>query len=510
MEDQSNLVSKFIKTQNLNEIMKKYFSYLFIAALIATPFGCGKFGDDLTHNPNGSEVPLTPTLLTNSLSALGLSQLGGGESSSYLYSSYYVQYSTQALYTESSRYALVDPGWNLYSGRVEDLQNIIDTNTDPATAEYAARTGGSNNNQIALARIVKAYWMSIITDRFGDIPYSEANKGIPNPKFDTQESIYEDILNELKTAPTQFDNGAPVIGDIIFNGDAAKWTKFANSWRLILALRLSKAKPATGQTHFRDVIDNLGNNGGVFEALDGSDDMTIVYPGSTAGFQNPWLPVGSDQGVTTTLADFMNNTADDRKNEFGNVKSGTLTGVPPGLPRQDVLDYKNANPNWSLVMNDSYRLDTSPLTLLCAGDVWLARAEGAKLGWISESVATDYVNGITESWVRWGADGTKLAGYLSKPEVALGSGTYSDDEKIGIQRWLSFFPNGDQGWSEWRRTGYPSFVKPVTSPLNTSGQIPVRYIYPTGEHTLNPDNWAAAVQTLDNGDTPDSHVWWDK
>jgi hypothetical protein len=489
--------------------MKKYLSYICLVTLLTVTFGCANFGNT-DVNPNGANVPLTSTLLTNVLTVMGASQTGSGESSNYLYASYYCQYESQALYTDASRYALVDLGWNLYAGRVEDLQNIIDVNTNKATADYAARTGGSNNNQIAIARILKAYWMSVITDRFGDVPYSQAFKGIPNPVFDSQQSIYLDLLNELKAAVAQFDSGPPVVGDIVFGGDNSKWMKFANSWRLVLALRISKADATTGKTHAADVISNLGSNGGVFTTS--ADDMTLVYPGSGAGFQNPWLSMGSDQVVCKTIADWLNTNNDSRRFAFGNASGNTLIGMPPGLARADALNYTSANPNESLVLNNSYRQDVSPLVVLSSGDVWLARAEAASLGWTSENVSTCYNNGITQSWNRWGqTNATALANYLAAPAIALGSGSGpSDAEKIGIQRWVSFYPNGDQGWSEWRRTGYPSFVTAVPNSLSTSGQIPVRYIYPTAEHGLNPVNWAAASALLDNGDSRDSHVWWDK
>lgn len=493
--------------------MKKYLNHICTVTLAMVTFGCGDFGNT-NVNPNGSTIPLTSTLLTNSLSELGRSQLGGGEGSNYLYPSYYCQYMSQALYTDASRYAVVDPGWGIYATRIEDLQNIINVNTNPATAAYAASTSGSNNNQIAVARILKAYWMSIITDRFGDVPYSEALTGKPNPKYDSQESIYLDLLNELKEAAGQFDNLGAVKGDIVFNGDNSKWIKFANSWRIILAVRMSKTnQAATGKTHVLDALSN--GNGGVFTTS--ADDMIITYPGSGAGFQNPWLSIGNDQVICSTIADFVTKNADDRRFAFGDTLSGgtTLLGMPPGLTRADALNYTSNNAKESLVLNDVYRKDVSSLVVLSSADVWLARAEAALLLWTSENASTCYNTGITQSWNRWGltkpASVTSLGNYLGNPEIALSSGSGpSDAEKIGIQRWLSFFPNGDQGWAEYRRTGYPSFVKAVPNSLSTSGNIPTRYIYPTSEHGLNPVNWAAASALLDNGDTRDSHVWWDK
>jgi hypothetical protein len=109
---------------------------------------------------------------------------------------------------------------------------------------------GSNNNQIALARIVKAYRFLMLTDQWGDMPYSEALQLKTQPKYDTQQEIYNGLFKELKKAVAQFDGGAVPAGDIVHNGNLTRWKKFANSLRLIMAVRLSKVDPTTGKANF--------------------------------------------------------------------------------------------------------------------------------------------------------------------------------------------------------------------------------------------------------------------
>src|SRR5687767_16012215 len=100
----------------------------------------------------------------------------------------YAQMFSETQYTETSLYAEPKIDFDgIYSGPLMDLQNIIDYNSDPETAAKAA-ANGSNKNQIATARILKAYYYWILTDQYGDIPYSEALKGEGNTKFDTQQS----------------------------------------------------------------------------------------------------------------------------------------------------------------------------------------------------------------------------------------------------------------------------------------------------------------------------------
>ncbi|MEO5984717.1 MAG: SusD/RagB family nutrient-binding outer membrane lipoprotein, partial [Ferruginibacter sp.] len=226
--------------------MKHTFFKSFIpiaAGLILVGTGCQKLQEfgDTNVNPLGSTSPITSALLTNA-------QVGLGGTASQLRPGLYVQYISETQYTDVSLYQ--DPRLEfggIYNGVLEDLQQIIDRNSNPATAGAVAGSG-SNANQIAVARIVKAYYFWTITDRWGDIPYSEALKGTGSlsPAFDKQEDIYKDLLKELKEAVVQFDAGASVGGDIIFSGDQAKWKKAANSLRMMISLRMSKVFPSSG------------------------------------------------------------------------------------------------------------------------------------------------------------------------------------------------------------------------------------------------------------------------
>jgi hypothetical protein len=140
--------------------------------------------------------------------------------------------------------------------------------------------------------------------------------------------------------------------------------------------------------------------------------------------------------------------------------------------------------------------------------VLLARAEAAELTWTSENATQLYADGIKESMNKWGVySDAAYNTYIANSSISLASGNRM--QKINLQRWLGFYPNGPQGWSEWRRTNIPA-LSPSPSPVNTSGQIPVRFIYPTIEYGINNTNVLAAVANLEKGDTQDSRVWWDK
>lgn len=456
--------------------------------------GCSDFGD-INENPNASVVPTTSALLTNALTAIGGSTAGGANFSAGLYA----QYFSETQYTDNSLYANQDVDWaGEMAGSIYDLQNIININSDPATAELAA-LNGSNANQIAIARILKAYRFSILTDRYGDMPYSQALQGNSQPAFDSQEAIYDDIFKELDEAVAQFDNKGTVKGDILFFGDNTRWQKFANSLRLILALRVSEVNPGLGQSQFNDALNSPG---GVFESND--DNASIIYPGGA--FKNPWFGIGADQGVSDVVANFLNANNDQRKNAFGKPSGGTLIGVPYGLTREQAIAWTAANSGWSLILNDQWRGEASELFILTYADVLLARAEAAFLGWTTENHEDLYNAAIAASWEQWGVfDEDAYDEYITDPDIDITAGDVYG--KIATQRWLTFYPNGPQGWSEWRRTGYPNLT-PTPNAVNTSKQIPVRFPFPSVEYNYNRTNIDAAVARM-GGDTDNVPVWWD-
>ena len=464
--------------------MKKLLSYI-VAPLLVIGSGCSDFGDT-NVNPNASVIPQSSALLTNAIAALGGSVAGGARFNAGLY----CQYFSETQYTESSLYSNDKWSWSgEMAGNMYDLQNIININQDPSI--------------VGMARILKAYRFSILTDQFGDIPYFQALKGNPQPTVDPQKDIYPDIFKELKEGAAQLDDDFFVKGDIVYSGDNAKWRKFANSLRLILALRLSESDAAAAaEAEFNDVITNLGSNGGIFESND--DNAMLIFPGGT--YKNTWFGIGADQGVSELFAEYLNNNGDNRKDAFGKPDGSTLIGVPYGLVREDAIAFTDANPTWSLILNDDFRAENSEFFILTYADVLLARAEAANIGWTGGTAETFYQDAIEASWEQWGVfDQSDYDAYILNPAINL-TQTAGDAQKIATQRWITFYPNGPQGWSEWRRTGFPALT-PTPAAVNGSGEIPVRIIFPDAEYTLNGTNIAAAVTRM-GADTDQTRVWW--
>lgn len=488
-----------------------------LSVLLLAGTSCSKIKDfgDTNVNPSGVTNPNLAALLTNVESGIGgyaASTRGG----------LYCQYYTETQYTESSLYAIPQLEFSgNYSGPLMDLQNIINRNSDPATA--AANTVyGANRNQLAVARILKAYQYWTMTDRWGAIPYSEALQ-LNVPKYDTQEFIYKDLIKELTEAVAQFDdNGAPVKGDIIYGGSNASWKKLANSLRMLMALRLSKVYPSAGDYAATQFAAAVAEPSGYIST--NTDNFMLVYPG--AAFKNPWYNLfdgRKDYAESKTMTDLLAGLGDSRVSAFG----ANANGFPYGLERADATTVPEP---WPLILSSANRSQSSPVVIVGASVVLLSYAEAIERGWLpgltTVQAEAAYNDGIAQSFAQWGLTlpGAYLGGnanYSAGTGVAaIGQNSFGSIpassnattttklQRIQLQKFIALYPDGTQGWCEWRRTGVPG-IKATTFATSSSGEIPRRYTYGSGEYSLNAAGVAQGVATLTGGDTQDARVWWD-
>lgn len=503
------------------KIFHNKIAVLGLSVLLLAGAGCSKIKDfgNTNVDPGGVTSPNLAALLTNVEAGLPgfAAQTRGG---------LYCQYYTETQYTDVSLYNTPQLDFSgTYSGTLYDLQNIINRNSDPLTAGVNTAYG-SNRNQIAVARILKAYAYWNITDRWGAIPYSEALK-LNVPKYDTQEFIYKDMIKELTEAVAQFDGGAPMKGDIIYgsnSGSNAKWQKLANSLRMLMALRLSKVYPAAGDyaaTQFAAAVNDP--NGFI---TSNADNFTVAYPGGA--FLNVWYSLfdgRKDYAESKTMTDLMSGLGDARSSAFG----ANNTGFPFGLPR--ALATTVAEP-WPLILSPANRAQNSPVVIVSAASVLLSYAEAIEMGWVpgltTVQAEAAYNNAITQSFAQWGL--TVSSSYLTGGATNYNSGsgvavigvnsfgsipstsnatTTTKIQRIQLQKYIALYPDGTQGWSEWRRTGFPQ-IKPTTFASNTTKNIPRRYTYGNAEYNLNAAGVAQGIATLTGGDTQDAHIWWDR
>lgn len=484
---------------------------------------CKKLEDfgDTNINPNGSPTPITAALLTSAETNLGgiISGTGTGGTKAGLFA----QYISETQYTDASLYAepKLDMG-GFYTGPMIDLQVIINKNTDPATKGTSLiQSSGSNANQIAVATILKAYYMWTITDRWGDVPYTEALQGAGNltPAFDKQEDIYAKLLQDLKDGIAGFDGGLPMQGDVMYKGDQAKWKKLANTLRMQIALRMRKANPTLAASEFAAAYNDA--NGYI---TSNADNFTLDYPG--ASFKNPYFTIydgRSDYAFSKTLGDVMSNMGDGRKNLY----KSTGSDFPYGLERADAVAFGTG---YAKFLSADMLKEDADIVIVSAATSLLAAAEGVERGWVTGNAASLYAAGITASFEQWGASGA--AAYIANPNANYATGTGGGTgigssafnsivgadaitttplERIALQRYIAHFPDGIQGWSEWRRTGIPNLQPTAFATNSDAGKaIPRRYVYATAEYSLNPAQVAIAVARLSGGDKMNSRMWWDQ
>ncbi|MEP7164609.1 MAG: SusD/RagB family nutrient-binding outer membrane lipoprotein [Ferruginibacter sp.] len=492
--------------------------------------GCRKLEDfgDTNIDPNGSSQPVTGALLTSAESGLG--GVVSGVTTGGTKAGLYAQYMSETQYTDASLYA--EPNLDMsgtYTGPLMDLQVIINKNTDPATKSNAfTLNSGSNANQIAVATIIKSYYFWTLTDRWGDVPYSEALKGAGNlsPAFDKQQDIYMGLLADLKAGIAGFDAGLSVQGDIMYGGDAAKWKKLANTLRMMISLRMSKVYPTAGDvaaTEFALAYNDVANG----YISSNADNFTLKA--DAGNYKNPYYTIyesRTDYAFSKTLADLMNNMGDNRIQAFKDPGPD----FPYGLERQDAVTFTNANPTYAKFLRADLREAGDPVVIVSAASSLLAAAEGVERGWVNTgSAAALYNQGITESFAQWGVSGA--AAYIASGAANYATGTGGGSnigsnpygsvvganaltttplERIALQRYLAYYPDGIQAWSEWRRTGIPHLTATIFATNSDAGkQIPIRYVYSTvGDYSLNPIHVAEAAGRLTGGDKMNSHIWW--
>ncbi|MFT3949858.1 MAG: SusD/RagB family nutrient-binding outer membrane lipoprotein [Agriterribacter sp.] len=476
----------------------KNFITLGLAVILSQ--SCVKYSDfgDTNVNPSGVSEPVLSALLTNAEGTVG-----SYATTQRLEPGYFSQYFSETQYSSASLYSIPQIDFvGSYSGILNDLEIIITKNT--------------SNNLTQVARILKVYIYWILTDRWGDVPYSQALQGAAavTPVYDKQSDIYPALLTELKEAVAAFDATSVITGDVSnYNGDADQWKKLANSLRVLIALQMSKVYTGASDLAATELKAALADANGIIETND--DNFTLEYPGGN--ISSPWYNLYNgrkDVGESATMTALTSGFGDARQSAFASDANGdpTNVGVPYGWTRDKVDPWTQANPDWAYVLDASLRTQTGSVTIIPASTVLLARAEAADRGWTSEDALTLYQSGIAESFSQWGQT-TPSSTYLNQSGVAFTAvtGTGANIKQIAIQRYLAGYPNGMEGWNIWRRTGYP-VLTPAPDAVNSEAgyTIPRRFTYGQSEYLTNVTNVNAASALLSGGDKMDSRIWWDK
>lgn len=434
----------------------------------------------------------------------------------------------------------------------------------------------NRKNINAILRIYRVYMMSVITDIYGDAPYSEAGLGylkeIYNPKYDTQEDIYNDFFTELKDAASALDAANDrITGDVIYNGDVAKWIKLANSLRLRYAMRISDVAPEKARKEFEDA---LASEGGVLTS--GSDDALIKYMDISFSFgQDSYTdyrgnalsqllfgndPANNPSYLCSTFFNQLYNTKDPRtfmiaRFYYDGLMSKTspdnridltdeITGKgiamnpcqpgafsydpwPQGYDSDMMKEIAKTNPSVETTMaretepklaNNFLRGDNPGVVMTCA-EVNLLLAEASLKKWNTGGTVEGFYSKGVRAAMDFLADNygydrisdNDFNAYIA--DNGIGHTEQQAKAAINTQAWILHFTNPAECWANVRRSGYPRLKSPAEYGFGqylTGGKdIPVRLCYPTLESSYNKPGYDEALKRMGGKDSWNTHVWWD-
>jgi len=404
------------------------------------------------------------------------------------------------------------------------------------TVDAVQKTKDNNNrtNLYNEARIWKAYAFMILTDTYGDIPYTEAAQGFISgtiqPKYDKQELIYKDILKELDEATAALDASKPTSsGDILYGGDIIKWKRFGNSLLLRAAMRLTKVAPDVAKTYVAKAVA-----GGLMQS--NSDNAALRH---TSLFNN-WIAVHltarekANFYLAQPFVDYLKNNNDPRLRSIAYRHVGAKSGAEQAAPRTttdpalqigmpmgyDDVSIKNTFAtfgvaslyDYSQVNLNTVLKVTSPEYHVTYSQTQLLLAEAVVRGW-----ATGDANQLFQSGIR--AHMQQMAEYdasaaISEPAIQtyLSANTLNMStayEQINTQYWAASFMNGPELFANFRRSGYPALTKNPYPGSEITGDFIRRMPYPDSEIITNSTNLNAAIAVQGKNDL-NTRVWWDK
>jgi hypothetical protein len=391
----------------------------------------------------------------------------------------------------------------------------------------------------AIALIMKGAAGQRMVDTFGPFPYSKFGD-TAEPKFDSPAQAYAAIFADLEQAVTLLQEAEKTNPDADvarfkkwdrskFGGEYTKWIKLANTIRLRMALRISVIDAAKGKAEAEKAV--LPENGGVLDAISGS--FAVSAPSGT----NPYFTIStawSDTRISAAVITYLEGFGDPRLTAYAlpakdPILNGSFRGIRPGVERPTKAVYENYS---------QYNVTaTTPIKIVDLAESYFLKAEGAMRGWnMGGSTAQQYyeegvrasiaANGVAGADAYLQSTTTQLA-YVDPKRPAYNSPPLTTNfvkwdeganfetklEKIITQKWIAVFPEGTEGWSEFRRTGYPKqyHIMAPQNPVLPLGTFIKRLTYPTSVVTSSQAAYNEAVAAFLGGKEDESvKFYWMK
>lgn len=478
--------------------MKSLYTYLlsliggiFIISIIS----CQKELTKINKNPNAVENPEPGYLLSGAIKTTSDTYWTVSGSNP---SNLFVQYWAALHYTDEDRYIFSSNSFQgfwttLYSKSIVNLDKIISLAQEQEHVNFEG-----------VALILRSWNYSLLTDAFGNIPYSEASQinKISAPKYDTQKEVYEGLLNDLERAEKLLDsNGKPIDGDLIYNGDIRLWKKLANSFRLRIALRIADQEPEKAKSVVNEINSTEENfiNSNIENA-----QLTYLSSPNDNPLTDMFL-TRDDYRISQTIVDKLTALKDPRLAIYADPTkdpdSEDYIGVPNGLLNGDASDLgasKTSKPGAYFLTPDGSAI------ILSYAEVLFNRAEAAARGFTHETPSDLYAQAITASLKQYGIEQNEINDYLAQPGLEYAENNFR--KSIGEQKWIALFGQGLEAFVEWRRLDYPKLQPAVAGVLE--GKMPRRFTYPGTEQSLNQESYQKSIKQQGE-DLLTTQLWFD-
>lgn len=399
----------------------------------------------------------------------------------------------------------------------------------------------------SVAQIIKIMGLHRATDTYGPLPYKGMGQGSLKLPYDSQEDIYKSFFVELQAAVQtlseyQRQGGANIASlvrfDAVYHGNVQRWIRLANSLMLRLAVRVRYVDEELSRKWAAQAVANP--EGVITEVA----DMAMLKSSAEQPFINSlellWHAY-DDCRMGATIYSYLRGYNDPRAwtlfaRHESDKSNSYLKAVRTGIPTSPSADfYKDYSvPN---VKNET------PVYWFKASEVYFLQAEAALFGLIQGNPQQLYEDGITMSFKEnevtlpanylrstarpAGYEDIKMAKYNAESPSAV-TVSWSDAssneqklEKIITQKYIALFPDGQEAWTEWRRTGYPRQVPVFVNRTDAAhGNVMEsdgykrgvrRMTFPKSEYDgLNRENVIKAQQLLSSGvDDCNARLWWD-
>lgn len=443
--------------------------------------------------------------------------------------------------THNSDYNLQD-GWNatLWENTYAYIMPQIKRLEDSTRIKYPS--------VYAVTQILKVEIMHRVSDYYGPVIYKNFGNERALYEPDTQEDVYQFFLNDLKDAVDVLREYAadtdeePEFSkfDILLDGTALSWIKFANSLRLRLAIRVAMADPEKAR---REFVAALTDEHGVLE-----EPFELVKVSTDNGYTNPLGEINRVWGeayMNASMESILNGYDDPRRNVFfepcpddvlfaDGVGHDSVRVALKGQYRGIRQGTMFAHTFYSALSRVYVNTNTDAI-LMTAAEVWFLRAEAALRGWTSETAGICYERGVKCSFSQWQVPDAEE--YLQRDRLAadftdaftpennikarcLVSPRWDESasneiklEKIITQKWLAIFPEGCEAWAEQRRTGYPRLF-PVKYNNSRNGcidtEIMIRRLnFPASLLDSGMKQYEMLVDALGGTDDAGTRLWWD-